>query len=139
MLSFPHHPNTEVLVSSLGQEASQRPLGATPRTSELQASELRQLKTEVQTMVYRDTQDAALYSEKHPFSLKRRRHLNFFKMINFIMAKWRQSVKFLRKVPPPAFSQAAFQLTTCSEHKGPLPPSDRTQGDTRRRGGGRAV
>lgn len=60
------------------REASQRPLGDTPRTSKLRASELRQLKKEVQTMVYRDTQDAALYSEKHPFSLKRRRHLNFF-------------------------------------------------------------
>lgn len=37
-----------------------------------------QPKTEVQTMVYQNTEDAALYNKKHPFSLKRRRHLIFF-------------------------------------------------------------
>lgn len=62
MLSFPRHPNTEVLLFPSGKRRG------FPETSRGHSENiLRQLKTEVQTMVYRDTQDTAFIQCKAPF------------------------------------------------------------------------
>ena len=133
MLSFPRHPNTEVFC--FFPSGKRRGF---PETSRGQAENiLHQLKTEVQTMVYWDTQDAALYSEKHPFSLKRRRHLNFFLNDKFHNGKVDGylssfSGRFLLLLS----AGAAFRLTTCSEHKGSAPSKWQDPGRRTPSGGG---
>lgn len=91
---------------------------------------LYQLKMRVQTMGDQNT-ETLLCTIKHPFSLKRRRHLNFFfKIIDFIMVKWIDTCQvsqevFSPKRPPvhpqlgPPFWSAMQALPLCTR---PSPP-----------------
>lgn len=115
---------------------------------------LYQLKTRVQTMGDQNT-ETLLCTIKHPFSLKRRRHLNFFfKIIDFIMVKWIDTCQvsqevFSPKQPPvhpqlgPPFWSAMQALPLCMR---PSPPpcgmsiGSRLRGPrSRLRGHGRAM
>lgn len=133
MLSFPRHSNPEVFRFFSSGERRGFPETSRGHTENI----LRQLKTEVQTMVYRDTQDAALYSEKHPFSLKRRRHLNFFLNDKFHNGKVEGYLSsFSGRFLLPLSAGAAFRLTTCSEHKGSAPSKWQDPGRCTPSGGG---
>lgn len=93
---------------SWGQESSQKPL--THQTSGPGLVQNLPATTEVQTMVDQNTEDAALYNKKHPFSLKRRRHLDIFKIIDLIMVKWVATCQVSQ--------EASFSLSGLLVHSG---------------------
>lgn len=79
-------------------------------------------------MVYQNTEDAALYNKKHPFSLKRKKASNLFLIANFIMVKWIDACQVSQEVC--LLTQRAFHWRpgtlnpACVLHTGSPSPQD---------------